>query len=183
MAATVKVGRGPLGVAITTDGRFVYVANRQPFGTVARGDISVIDTDSLSIVATVSVGDNPTFVTIEPVARCIGDCNADGAVTVNELVTGVDMALALEPLAACPAFDADGDHRVTVNEVVEAVNDAATGCVDAAHSAGEPKSKAYPSCNPIRLVSEIATDGKQVDAYGRLRARRSVAAGHGPGVA
>src|SRR5262245_21061795 len=43
---------------------------------------------------------------------CIGDCNGDGAISINELILGVQIALGEAPLAACPAFDANGDGTV-----------------------------------------------------------------------
>jgi YVTN family beta-propeller protein len=46
--ATVPVGRGAGGMAVTPDGRFVYVASSNFYGTV-----SVIDTTSNSVVATI----------------------------------------------------------------------------------------------------------------------------------
>jgi len=59
---------------------------------------------------------------------CIGDCNADGEVTVDELVTGVSIALGETALGACPAFDGNQDSEVTVDEVVNAVGSALVGC-------------------------------------------------------
>jgi parallel beta-helix repeat protein len=52
-----------------------------------------------------------------------GDCNADDCVTVDEVVSGVNIVLEHRPLSACPAFDLDGDGRIFVNELVSAVND------------------------------------------------------------
>jgi hypothetical protein len=43
-------------------------------------------------------------------------------VTVDELVTGVNLFLDEAPLAVCPEFDVNGDGAVTVNEVVAGVN-------------------------------------------------------------
>lgn len=62
-----------------------------------------------------------------PVA-CLGDCDGDGAVAINELVTGVSIALGGRELAACPAFDGDASNSVAINELVTAVNHALTGC-------------------------------------------------------
>ncbi|MBI3783986.1 MAG: hypothetical protein HY270_11355 [Deltaproteobacteria bacterium] len=57
-------------------------------------------------------------------AQSVGDCNGDGQVTVDELVTGVNIALGSESLSHCPAFDADGDGAVTVDELILAVQSA-----------------------------------------------------------
>jgi len=56
------------------------------------------------------------------------DCDADGAVTVDELVTHVGIALEVTPLDACAAGDADGDGAVAVHEIVAAVHAALAGC-------------------------------------------------------
>lgn len=59
---------------------------------------------------------------------CAGDCSGDEQVTVDELVTAVNIALELRPVADCVAIDGNGDHQVTVDELVTAVNRALTGC-------------------------------------------------------
>lgn len=51
---------------------------------------------------------------------CIGDCNADTHVTIDELVTGVDMIMGAD--VDCPAFECnDGVPAVRVNCLVIAV--------------------------------------------------------------
>jgi hypothetical protein len=67
---------------------------------------------------------------------CAGDCDADGAVTVDELITLVNIALGNQPLATCPSGDSDGDSEITVNEIVGAVIDALTGCAESAVDEG-----------------------------------------------
>lgn len=68
-------------------------------------------------------------VLIEPGgATCVGDCDASGAVAVNELVLGVNIALERADLSACPVFDADAGGSVGVNELVQGVNNALRGC-------------------------------------------------------
>src|SRR5262249_11199253 len=51
-----------------------------------------------------------------------------GAVSINELVTGVGIAQGLQPIDACAAFDADGGGNVSINELVAAVSSALNGC-------------------------------------------------------
>ena len=63
-----------------------------------------------------------------PPGRCIGDCDHNGTVTVDELITGVDIAIGAAPLTACPTFDCNGTGLVTVNCLVAAVSDALNGC-------------------------------------------------------
>jgi PKD repeat protein len=59
---------------------------------------------------------------------CIGDCNGDGPVTVDELLKGINIGLGNQQLLTCPAFDANRDGQVTVDELVAAVNAALNGC-------------------------------------------------------
>jgi YVTN family beta-propeller protein len=59
VVATVGVGSGPRGVAITPDAAFAYVVN-------LGGTVSVIETATNTVVATVGVGVLPAFVAITP---------------------------------------------------------------------------------------------------------------------
>jgi cytochrome c553 len=59
---------------------------------------------------------------------CTGDCDGSGDVTVNELITMVNIALGNTPLSACPIGDADGSGDITVNEIIQAVGFALTRC-------------------------------------------------------
>jgi hypothetical protein len=61
--------------------------------------------------------------------QCPGDCGEDGAVTVDEVITGVNIALGSTDLEQCPIFDTSGDTMVTVDEIITAVNNALNGCV------------------------------------------------------
>ena len=59
---------------------------------------------------------------------CAGDCNLDGLVDVNELVTNVDISLGSGSLALCWVTDTDGNGAVDVAELVESINAALHGC-------------------------------------------------------
>lgn len=59
-------------------------------------------------------------------ATCAGDCGGDGLVTVNELITGVNLALG--GAGQCPNLDGNSDGKVVVNELVAAVANALNGC-------------------------------------------------------
>ena len=61
-------------------------------------------------------------------AQCVGDCNGDGMVAINELITGVNIALGATPLSQCPSFDLNGDNMVGINELITAVNNALGVC-------------------------------------------------------
>jgi hypothetical protein len=61
-------------------------------------------------------------------APCIGDCDDDGAVSINELIVGVNIALGNAGIETCAAFDADDSLAVSINELVAAVRNAGRGC-------------------------------------------------------
>ena len=62
------------------------------------------------------------------VMTCLGDCDGNGVVTVDELVRGVNIALGASTADACAQFDRDHGGQVTVDELVEAVGNALQGC-------------------------------------------------------
>ncbi len=59
---------------------------------------------------------------------CTGDCNNDGMVSINELITGVNIALGTAAVTTCTSMDVDGDGNVSINELIAAVNSALNGC-------------------------------------------------------
>lgn len=61
-------------------------------------------------------------------AACVGDCNNDGSVTVDELVKGVNIALGNTDLIQCSALDSDSSGAVEIYDLVIAVNNALNGC-------------------------------------------------------
>ena len=56
-----------------------------------------------------------------------GDCNGNGEVSIDELITLVNVALANAAATACTAGDANGDQRITIDEIIRAVNAALSG--------------------------------------------------------
>jgi hypothetical protein len=68
------------------------------------------------------------FVCTPALAACPGDCNADGAVIVSEIVRSVTVARAPAAMRLCPAADVNGDEMVGVDELVGAVDAALRGC-------------------------------------------------------
>ena len=59
---------------------------------------------------------------------CVGDCDGDGQVTVDEVILGVNIALGNTLLTQCPALDGNLDSLLTIEELVRGVNDALFGC-------------------------------------------------------
>jgi hypothetical protein len=89
-------------------------------------------TPALDSTQTATTTPTPTL----PSRVCVGDCDANGTVTVDELIEGVDIALGYAPLHQCPAFDCDGDGSVTVECLIKGVNAALNGCAPLAADPG-----------------------------------------------
>ncbi|MBI4515325.1 MAG: hypothetical protein HY699_05860 [Deltaproteobacteria bacterium] len=62
------------------------------------------------------------------IPSCVGDCDGDSEVTVDELIRGVNIALGSVDLEVCPSFDTDSDNEVTIDELIQAVNYALGSC-------------------------------------------------------
>lgn len=67
-------------------------------------------------------------VVVAQTGACVGDCNSDGQVTIEEILTGVNIALSTASWERCAAMDRDGSRTVTVEEIIQAVNNALSGC-------------------------------------------------------
>jgi len=71
---------------------------------------------------------------------CAGDCSGDGQVTVDEILTMVNVALGSADVNSCMAGDANNDHNITVDEILSAVSNALRGC-----------SAVLPSCDQLHF--------------------------------
>lgn len=76
---------------------------------------------------------------------CAGDCNDSAAVTIDEVITMVTVALGNAEVTACPAGDADGSGQITIDEIMAATHNALSGCF-----ATPPTEPACAQRNPLR---------------------------------
>lgn len=132
----------------------------------------------IAALTLVALLDNPPAVIAQ---TCTGDCDGSGGVTVDEVVTGVNIALGSRNVSECPAFDSSNDGSVTVDEILQAVTNALDGCavVSSPTPAATPTATQSPTptfpLEPGPLISYfgIATSSNQVptpvgtDAAGR----------------
>jgi hypothetical protein len=109
-SATVRLGPVPGDVLIAVGARDV----KSPLATF------VGEANGPCLVSLASV--------LAPGAACPGDCGGDGAVSVDELIVGVRIALGEAPPSECSAFDRDGNGSVGVDELVTAVHMTIRGC-------------------------------------------------------
>ena len=80
------------------------------------------------------IGPDPGTPELCPSARCTsltwprrGDCNFDHEVTVNEVISGVNIALESAAVDSCPEADVNHDGGVSIAELVTAVSTALNG--------------------------------------------------------
>ncbi len=59
---------------------------------------------------------------------CVGDCDGNGEVAINELIQGVNIALGQASVGQCRSFDTNGNGAVEINELIAGVNSALNGC-------------------------------------------------------
>jgi streptogramin lyase len=60
---------------------------------------------------------------------CVGDCNGDGEVTIDELLTMVNIALGSANVSTCLVGDATHDNEITIDEILSAVSATLNGCI------------------------------------------------------
>ncbi|HSP97579.1 MAG TPA: hypothetical protein VL049_10095 [Candidatus Dormibacteraeota bacterium] len=74
-------------------------------------------------------GSVPTATPTEtpgPGPVCVGDCDGDGAVAINELIVMINIALGNASADSCTALCSD--NTVDISCLISAVNDALGGC-------------------------------------------------------
>ncbi len=79
---------------------------------------------------------------------CAGDCGADGNVSVDEVITLVNLALSGGSVAPCVSGDGDGNGSITVDEIVLAVTHALTGCPAETTPTATPTASTTPTVTP-----------------------------------
>lgn len=85
-------------------------------------------------------------------AACTGDCDAGGSVTVDEIITGVNIALGTAALSTCTAFDASGDSAVTVDEIVTSIGAALEGCPSEGEGLGIRRFSLDPRASKLEIL-------------------------------
>lgn len=101
-----------------------------------------------SVVWLLAVPGSPTAAQL-----CIGDCDGDGEVTVDEILRGVNMALGVVPFTGCEIFDRGGNGEVEIDEVITAIDFALRGCP----AASTPTSTSTVSPEPTPTPSATAS--------------------------
>ncbi len=105
---------------------------------------TVTDTVPPTVTKTATPVPPPT----ETATACIGDCDGDRLVPINELIVGVNVALGRAPVESCAAFDRNRDSQVTIDELLAGVNNASGGC--------PPDPTPTPTQTPVPVVDARA---------------------------
>jgi len=79
---------------------------------------------------------------------CVGDCDGGGMVAINELILGVNIALGLRPVRACPAF-ANSQGMVDIAQLITGVNNSLNGCATQ-RGAVDGATGPQPAVPPVR---------------------------------
>lgn len=118
--AVIQASNGPLAVDLESGDGVLEIQNGSVPTTTAPGTFTPTPTRSVP---------TPT-ATVTPMspASCVGDCNGNRQVAINELITGVNIAFGNSSLDACTAFDANDSSSVEITELITAVNNALSGC-------------------------------------------------------
>jgi YVTN family beta-propeller protein len=122
----------PHRIAISPIG-FAYVTTLPDSGFPSPG-ITVIDVATNHVTAAIPLKGAGSGIAIASVPNgcdapvCEGDCDGDGDVTVDELLTAVNINLRNGPFGACPAFDTGSNGHVPIDALLRAVNNALSGC-------------------------------------------------------
>jgi hypothetical protein len=110
------------------DGTFLpaqtFDVDSGPFGILTRD----FNGDGKADLASANMDADDVTVLVNTSAVCTGDCDGLGTVTVNEIITMVNIALGSASVDSCKAGDADHSGTITVNEIIAAVNNALSGC-------------------------------------------------------
>ena len=101
---------------------------------------------------------------------CVADCDGSGRISINELVLGVNIAVARADLESCPVLDLNGDGELTIDELTSAVFDALTGCGPSVFCASLPSPVEIPDFGTaVELEISIAASQSIRDHAVRLR--------------
>jgi hypothetical protein len=117
---------------------------------------------AMGVATALAAGFPESRVAPETVPTCVGDCDEGGAVTVDEVLKGVGIALGTLPLDQCPRFDCNATGQVTVDCIINAVGAALNGCQTTPTSSATPNigtATPSPTSTPTPLGDHFVDNG------------------------
>jgi YVTN family beta-propeller protein len=180
----IRVGNYPYGVAVTPDGKHVYVAN-------GSGTVSVIATATNTVVATVAVGNYPYGVAVTPDGKHAYVTNSRSG-TVSVIDTTTNTVVASVPVDAAPqgvAVAPDGKHVYVTSQLpvtglpgTVSVIDTATNTVVAGVAVGNFPSGIVvtPDGKHAFVANSIAGNVSVIDTATNMVVGTPITVGHLP---
>jgi uncharacterized protein len=110
---------------------------------------------ALSLALLLAIASRPAH------AACVGDCDASGDVTIDDLVVMANVALGDAAVSGCTPGDQNGDGMITIDEIIVAVDNAQHGCpgtptpTATATAAGSPTSTPIPTFAAHGSIEQI----------------------------
>lgn len=89
-------------------------------------------------------------------AQCVGDCGGKGAVTIADLILGVNIVLGEQPPSACPAFQ-NASGEVDIAQLIKAIGNALDGCTPPADTPTATLTATAAVANPTATTTATAT--------------------------
>lgn len=141
---TIRIGESPTSIALSPGGEFLYV------NSIVSRAVLAVDLASESVTRTIPLPFSPEDIAVQnapggcvapppppsptpapipfPLGACMGDCDGNLSVTVDELLLATGMALGTTTTGSCDLADWNRDGGVSIDELIEAVKSAIEGC-------------------------------------------------------
>lgn len=112
---TIPVGKGPMGIAFSRDGKFAYVSSKDQM-------VNVIDTTAHQFIKQIPVGPNPHFLTLGPDGRIWGTNTGSNDIyvidpAINEIAATIEVGPAPQQIAFALKGTAGPNAYVTVTGI------------------------------------------------------------------
>ena len=128
---TVSSGEPTVLYAATDHGVYMKFESDSSWRALGSGlattEVTTVAVDAVNPMIVYAATSDGVF-SLQRAAACGGDCDGDGAVSIADLVTMVDIALGQMSMDACTAGDMGSDGEIGVADVVGAVGHALDGC-------------------------------------------------------
>ncbi len=154
------------GVFKSTDGASSWHVVNTGLTNTNVGDLA-IDSFTPSTLYAGTFGGGVFSIQQITVSPCIGDCDDSNTVTIDNLLTLVNIALGTAAISECAAGDRNQDNAISVDEILAAVNNALSTCP----VPSTPTPTMTPTITPTRTRAPTPTPTPAVLATSRATGR------------
>ena len=78
----------------------------------------------IALAATIVIGQ----ISPAQAQSCVGDCDLNAEVTVDEVILAINVALGDKPISTCASGDSNSDDAIDVSEIMQSVSNLLEGC-------------------------------------------------------